>query len=145
MANRFPWQRIDLTTPGVADETYAALAASSLAAQATLVHDPRWLAALAGEEQKSGRMYTLRDDTGLTGLATFIVHPSRLPLALGELTFFSRAVQRLDGLAPPLVRAADPERETTMCRTSSPACGRTWGRTKSCSWSPWRREPPCTT
>ena len=115
MANRFPWQRIDLAAPGVADDTYAALAASSLAAQATLVHDPRWLAALAGEEQKSGRMYTLRDNTGLTGLATFIVHPSRLPLALGELTFFSRAVRRLDALAPPLVwAAADRERETTM-------------------------------
>lgn len=103
MANPFHWQRIDLTAPDAADEVFALLAASPLGAQATLMHDPRWLAALANEEQRTGRIFVLREPAGLAGLATFIVHPSSLPLAIGELTFFARKVRRLNGLAPPLV------------------------------------------
>ncbi len=114
MANRFPWERIDLTA-GTSDEVAALLAKSPLGAQSTLVHDPRWLAARADENHRGARMYALREHGDLTGLATFITHPSSLPLALGELTFFSRPVLRLNACGPPLVDGGgDRERETAM-------------------------------
>lgn len=102
MTGRSGWLNIDSTTLGAIDDLCAALERSPLAERATLFNDPRWLAALANGNDKASRVYALRERGELAGLATFLVHPSALPLALGELTLFSRAVRRLNALAAPV-------------------------------------------
>jgi len=91
-----------LTVPGAIDAVCVALERSPLARRTTLFNDPRWVGALANHNDKSARIYTLREQHGLAGLATFLVHPSDLRLALGELTLLSRPVRRLNAFAAPL-------------------------------------------
>lgn len=106
MTSRADWLSLDLTVPGAIDDICVALERSPLARRATLFNDPRWVGALANQKDKSARIYTLRDQDGLVGLATFLVHPSDLRLALGELTFLSRPVRRLNAFAAPLAGSA---------------------------------------
>ncbi len=115
MANHTNWQKVELTSPGGIDELCAALERSPLAERATLFNDPRWVAWLADQEDKSCRIYARREPGGLAGLATFLIHPSALPLALGEITFFSRPVRRLSAFAAPIADGdGDRNREVAM-------------------------------
>jgi hypothetical protein len=98
------WMRLDAEdAAGVAD-LCAQIDRGALDPHVTLFHDPRWLAALADGTDRSSRVYALRRGGALSGLATFLVHRSALPLALGEWTFFSRPVRRLNALAAPVMR-----------------------------------------
>ena len=98
------WQRLDGSTPEAVDTVCRALAASALAEVVDLQGDPRWIANLIDSESKGLLFYTL-GGSRLAGLASFFVHPSTLRLALGELTYFSRPIQRLTAFAPPIVDA----------------------------------------
>ena len=100
MSIRADWFPIDSTAPAAVAELCAELERSALAERVTVFNDPRWLEALANQNDKIARVYALRDQGSLAGLATFLVHPSALPLALGELTLFSLAVRRLERLRP---------------------------------------------
>ena len=106
------WVRTDAATPALIDCLGADVDSSPLAANATLHADPRWVASLVDGPDKEARLYTLRDAQALKGLAAFLVHPSEVQLALGELALLSRPVRRLDARAAPLVDAgADRARE----------------------------------
>lgn len=109
------WANIDLTTPGAVDAICAALESSPLAERTTLLNDPRWVGALASQNDKSARIYALRQHGRLAGLATFLVHPSTLRLGLGELTLLSRPVRRLHAFAAPVTDAdGDRKREISL-------------------------------
>lgn len=95
------WRRVSTTTREEIDALAAELARSPLADRMSLLDDPRWLAALADNPDKSVRSYALRSDAGLVGCVGFLVHPSTVRLALGEFALFSRPVRRLWGLAAP--------------------------------------------
>ncbi len=115
MTNHSSWLSIDPKAPGAVDDICAALERSPLAERATLFNDPRWVQALANEQNKSIRIYALREQGDLAGLATFLVHPSTLRLALGELTLFSRPVRRLTAFGAPFVRGdSDRKREISI-------------------------------
>lgn len=105
------WRLAETATREQVDALSAELARSALAEEVTLLHDPRWLWALADEPRKSVRAYVRRDDGALSGYVGFLVHPSAVSLALGELTLLSRPVQRLWGLAVPALapQAGDPQ------------------------------------
>ena len=114
MTSSAGWASIDLTTPGALAGVCASLEGSPLRERTTLRNDPRWVAALANQKDKSARIYALREQGRLAGLATFLAHPSSLPLALGELTLLSRPVNRLDAFASPMADAGGDRR----CETS---------------------------
>lgn len=115
MTNPGGWTGVDLTAPGAVDDVCAALECGPLADRATLFNDPRWVETLANRKDKSARIYALRGQNGLTGLATFLVHPSSLRLALGELTLLSRPVRRFNAFAAPLAHAdGGREREISI-------------------------------
>ena len=105
MTSHASWLSVDPAVPGAVERLCADLASSPLALRANLFNDPRWVAALANDDEKSARIYVLREQDRLAGLATFLVHPSTIRLALGELTIFSRPVRRLNAFAVPLVHA----------------------------------------
>jgi len=102
MTSHTGWLRIDWTVPGAVDDICIALERSPLAERATLFNDPRWVEVLANQKDKRARIYTLRNQGGLAGLATFLDHSSDLRLAFGELTLLSRPVRRLNAFAAPL-------------------------------------------
>jgi len=109
------WATIDVTMPQAVEAAWTDLERSPVAERATLFNDPRWVAWLANHKDKSARIYALRGKEGLAGLATFLVHPSALRLALGELTFFSCPVRRLNAFAAPLTEAdGDRDREISI-------------------------------
>lgn len=115
MTDHTSWLSIDVTAPGAVEDICSALERSPLAKRATLFHDPRWVGALANQQDKSARIYALREQGGLAGLATFLVYPSALRLALGELTLLSRPVRRLNAFAAPLAEAdGDRSREISI-------------------------------
>ena len=115
MPTRAEWFPIDSTARIAVADLCADLERSALAERVTVFNDPRWLEALANHKDKFARIYALREGDGLAGLAAFLVHPSALPLALGELTLFSRAVRRLNAFAPPIALAnGDRAREMSM-------------------------------
>lgn len=112
MANQTSWHKIELTSADRINQVCAALESGPLAGRATLLNDPRWIAWRADNEAKSGRVYARHEHGALAGLATFLMHPSALPLALGEVTFFSHPVRRLYGFAVPLADGGgDRDRE----------------------------------
>lgn len=112
LIDRADWSRLDLALPDAVDDACADLGRGPLAEHATLLNDPRWVGALADGKKKHARTYTLRRQGALVGLATFLVHPSAVRLALGDLTLLSFPVDRLNGLAAPLVDAVgDRQRE----------------------------------
>ena len=98
------WQRLHSPTPEEVGAVCRALAESALAERIDLPGDPRWIADQVDSDSKGLVLYTLGGNR-LTGLASFLVHPSRLRLALGELTFFSWRIRRLTAFAPPIVDA----------------------------------------
>ncbi len=113
--NNAKWLTIDLKVSGALEDICAALGCSSLAEHATLFNDPRWVEALANQKDKHARVYALREQDGLAGLAAFLVHPSDLRLALGELTLVSRPVRRLNAFASPLAGGdGDKQRERSI-------------------------------
>ncbi|MGH8799979.1 MAG: hypothetical protein ACREX7_07035, partial [Casimicrobiaceae bacterium] len=70
------------------------------------------MAALADGPDKRSRIYALRRQGELIGLAGFLIHPSEMRLALGELTLLARPVRRFNAFAVPLVDATgDRQRE----------------------------------
>ncbi len=99
------WRRAVTTTREEVDSLAAELEQSPLASRMSLLDDPRWLAARADTADKLIRIYTLRSGAGLVGCVGFLVHPSAVQIALGELALFSRPVRRLWGLAMPIVAA----------------------------------------
>jgi Acetyltransferase (GNAT) domain len=108
------WQRLDRPTPEAVDTVCRAIAADALAEWVDLPGDPRWIANLVDSASKSLLLYTLGGKR-LAGLASFLVHPSTLRLALGEVTFFSLPIRRLTALAPPIVDAGgSPEDEIRL-------------------------------
>lgn len=114
MTSSAGWLSIDPATPGAIEGLCADLARSPLAEHVDLFADPRWVAALADQDEKHARIYVLREHDRLAGLATFLVHPSAIRLALGELTIFSRRVHRLNAFATPLVQTGgDRQAEIT--------------------------------
>jgi len=98
------WQRLHRPTPEAVEAVCRALAESALAERVDLPGDPRWIANLIDNDSKDLLLYTLGGNR-LRGFAPFFVHPSRLRLALGELTFFSRPIRRLTAFAPPIIEA----------------------------------------
>lgn len=113
--NNAGWLTIDPKVPGALEDICAALERSPLAEHATLFNDPRWVEAFANHKDKHARVYVLREGNRLAGLATFLVHPSELRLALGEITLFSRPVRRLNAFAVPLVIGDnDKQRERSI-------------------------------
>lgn len=111
MTNHTSWLSVDPVAPGAIEALCADLARSSLAERANLFNDPRWVAALANDRDKRARIYVRRQQDSLVGLATFLVHPSAIRLALGELTIFSRRVHRLNAFAVPLIHAESRQAE----------------------------------
>lgn len=99
------WTRIDAMSPAGLDAACADLEHGPLAERATLGNDPRWVMWHADGQDRQARIYALRRGDSLTGLASFLVHPSAVRLALGEMTLLARPVQRLNALAAPLVDA----------------------------------------
>ncbi len=109
------WHRIDLSAAGAVDEVCSALERSPMAEHASIFNDPRWVDGLANGQDKLGCVYVRSQKDALTGLAAFLVHPSKVPLALGELTLFAFPVRRLNALAVPLVDAdGDRPREISL-------------------------------
>jgi hypothetical protein len=109
------WVNSDIEAPGAVSALCAELDSSALASRATLFSDPRWSIWHANHKDRTTRVYSYREQGRLTGLATFFVHPSSFRLALGELTFFSRPVRRLDAFAAPLIECnGDRTREAFM-------------------------------
>ena len=111
MTNQASWLSVDPAAPGAIEALCADLARSPLAERANLFNDPRWAAALANNVDKRARIYVRREQDRLVGLATFLVHPSTIRLALGELTIFSRRVHRLNAFAVPLIHAESRQAE----------------------------------
>lgn len=105
MIDQTGWVSVDSMAPGSVDDTCADLNRSPLAEHASLFHDPRWVTALAGGKDKQARIYLLSRQGEMAGLATFLVHPSEVRLALGELALATRPVHRLNAFAVPLVYA----------------------------------------
>src|SRR5512139_3601283 len=100
------WRLADTTDSAAIDALAADLWRGPLAAQASLLQDPRWLAALADEPAKSVRAYAWRSGGDVLGYAGFLVHPSAVRIALGELTLFARPVRHLRSFAAPIVAGA---------------------------------------
>ncbi len=107
------WQALDSTLPDALYGACAALDRGPLGERATLFNDPRWVVALTGAD-KTMRAYVAQTADGLAGLATFLVHPSAVRLALGDLTLLARRVRRLNALAPPVARASERACETAL-------------------------------
>jgi CelD/BcsL family acetyltransferase involved in cellulose biosynthesis len=103
MTSETAWLKLDLSVAGALDQLGAALDRSALARQATLFHDPRWLAASADQPSRRLVVYAAWDGGELVGLSTFLMHASAVPLALGELTLYAHRVERLNALAAPIV------------------------------------------
>jgi CelD/BcsL family acetyltransferase involved in cellulose biosynthesis len=106
------WRLADTDSREGIDALSAELADGPLAQQTSLLQDPRWLCALADEPVKSVRAYVCRSGNALVGYAGFLVHPSALRLAIGELTLFSRSVRRLWSFAAPVFAATFGAEET---------------------------------
>lgn len=111
MTNHASWLNVDLAAPGAIEALCSDLARSPLAERVDLFHDPRWVTALANDRDKRARIYVRREQDRLVGLATFLVHPSAIRLALGELTIFSRRVHRLNAFAAPLAHGESRQAE----------------------------------
>ncbi|MGH8265105.1 MAG: hypothetical protein ACRET4_16625, partial [Steroidobacteraceae bacterium] len=102
---------VDPSDVGAIDDLCAALERGPLAGRVPLMGDPRWALGLVDGKDKSCRIYALRESERLTGLATFLIHPSSVQLALGEVTLLARPVRRLNALAPPVAVAGDRQQE----------------------------------
>ena len=96
------WRLAETTTHAQIDALYAELARGPLADQLSLLQDPRWLHALADSPLKSVRAYIRRTGDSITGYAGFLVHPSALRIAFGELTLKSVPVLHLRSFAAPI-------------------------------------------
>jgi hypothetical protein len=106
------WRLAETTDSAAIDALAADLWRGPLAAQASLLQDPRWLAALADEPAKAVRAYAWRSGGEILGYAGFLVHPSAMRIALGELTLFALPVRHLRSFAAPIVSGAEnPEAE----------------------------------
>ena len=101
------WSLAHTATREDIDQLSADLFRGPLAEQMSLLQDPRWLAALAGEPTKSVRAYVLRSGDAVVGYAGFLVHPSALRIAFGELTLLSMPVRHLRSFTAPVVAATD--------------------------------------
>lgn len=109
------WRRVDLSLAGALEEVGNALDRSALSRRATLFHDPRWLAASAAVDSRQLTLYAAWDGGEIVGLATFLVHPSAVPLALGDLTLYAHRVERFNALAAPIVDGrGDQAREMAL-------------------------------
>lgn len=97
------WCRAETASRAAIDALADELARSPLARQASLLQDPRWLSALAEGPEKGVRVYVWRSGGALLGYAGFLVHPSAVRLALGELTLLARRVRRLSAFTTPLI------------------------------------------
>jgi hypothetical protein len=104
MTETYQWSNIDVSIPHAVDTLCSELDNGALAVRSTLFNDPRWVIWHADHAEKSARVYALRKRSGgLEGIGTFLVHPSALRLALGEVTLFSRPVSRLTAFASPVI------------------------------------------
>jgi hypothetical protein len=109
------WRKVDFSAAAALADVGNALDRSALGRQATLFHDPRWLTANAFVETRQLVAYVSWDGSEIVGLATFLLHPSAVPLALGELTLYAHRVDRLNALAAPIVESrGDRARETKL-------------------------------
>jgi len=99
------WHKVDLSAATALADVGNALDHSPLGRQATLFHDPRWLTANAFVETRRLVAYVAWDAGEIVGLATFLLHASAVPLALGELTLYAHRVERLNALAAPIVES----------------------------------------
>jgi hypothetical protein len=109
------WRKVDFSVASALADVGNALDRSALGRQATLFHDPRWLTANAFVETRRLVGYVARDGGEIVGLATFLLHASAVPLALGELTLYAHRVERLNALAAPIVEGrGDRARETQL-------------------------------
>ena len=79
------WCLAETADSAAIDALAADLWRGPLAAQASLLQDPRWLAALADEPAQAVRAYAWRSGGEILGYAGFLVHPSAMRIALGEL------------------------------------------------------------
>jgi len=100
------WRLANTATRENIDKLSVDLFRGPLADQMSLLQDPRWLSALAGEPAKSVRAYVLRADDAVVGYAGFLVHPSALRIAFGELTLLSMPVRHLRSFTAPIVAGA---------------------------------------
>ena len=107
------WCLADTATQDDVDALSAELARGPLAPRISLLQDPRWLSALVDDSTKSVRAYVWRCGDAIVGYAGFLVHPSALRVAFGELTLLSIPVRHLRSFAAPVVATgsdADDER-----------------------------------
>ncbi len=96
------WRLAETATHAQIDDLCAELARGPLAEQLSLLQDPRWLRALADNPLKSVRAYVRRSGDSATGYAGFLVHPSALRIAFGELTLVSVPVMHLRSFTAPI-------------------------------------------
>jgi len=109
------WRKVDFSVAAPLADVGVALDRSALGRRATLFHDPRWLTANAFVEARRLVAYAAWDRGEIVGLATFLTHPSTVPIALGELTLYAHRVDRLNALAAPIVESGgDRDRETAL-------------------------------
>ena len=70
---------------------------------ASMTHDLRWLQRQTDGKDKRLSIFVLRKDDVIVGYAPFFVHPSALTFSLGEISLFSRPINRHDLDATPLI------------------------------------------
>lgn len=97
------WCLADTATQDKVDALSAELARGPLAPRISLLQDPRWLSALVDDSHKSVRAYVWRCGDAIVGYAGFLVHPSALRVAFGELTLLSIPVHHLRSFTAPVV------------------------------------------
>jgi len=103
MAGDPTWCLADTSTQDKVDALAAEIARGPLAPRMSLLEDPRWLSALVDEATKSVRAYVWRCSDAIVGFAGFLVHPSAIRVAFGELTLLSIPVRHLRSFAAPVV------------------------------------------
>jgi CelD/BcsL family acetyltransferase involved in cellulose biosynthesis len=112
MSDEPDWRLEPSASPAQIGALAADHARGPLAARLSMLQDPRWLAALADEPNKSVRAYGWRSRGEIVGFAGFLVHPSAVRLSMGELTLFSRPVRHLRSFTAPVVAdASSPDDE----------------------------------
>lgn len=112
--NESAWQRVDLTDP-VARQALAADIAEIRAAagEPGLFHDLAWLLEAEGRSPDDVQIYVCRAAGGLRAYAPFVVQPWVLRFRVGEITLFSRALERLHINHGPIIAASGSIHENT--------------------------------
>jgi len=104
------WDVTDVSREELAEALMAeVLAQPALREQVDLAHDLRWLRTYLPGAGRRLVVAVLRRAGAPVGFAPFLLHPSALRLALGEMTVVSRDIQRWTAVAPPLIGVPRPE------------------------------------